>query len=90
MWAQLNISSNGVSSIYLFLVTHYPTTRNKMELLRPGGLYKRRLDGTLSVSYQIQSPLGGGLRNKMETVNGTEANVAGRSVRACDARKSKS
>ena len=30
-WAQLNISSSGVSSIYLFLVTHYPTTRNKME-----------------------------------------------------------
>ena len=27
----MNISSSGVSSIYLFLVTHYPTTRNKME-----------------------------------------------------------
>ena len=27
----MNISSSGVLSIYLFLVTHYPTTRNKME-----------------------------------------------------------
>ena len=31
--------------------------------VRPGGLCRRRLDGTLSVSYYIQSPLGGGLRN---------------------------
>jgi len=30
--------------------------------VRPGRLCRRRLDGTLSVSYYIQSPLGEGLR----------------------------
>ena len=31
--------------------------------VRPGGLRRRRLDGTLSVSYQIQSPSGVGSEN---------------------------
>jgi len=35
--------------------------------VRPGGLCRRRLDGTLLVSNQIQSPLGGGLREMTTT-----------------------
>ena len=41
--------------------------------VRPGGLCRRRLDDTLSVSYQIQSPLGGGSEKNTYKIEGQRA-----------------
>jgi len=41
--------------------------KQKVLPVRPGGLCRRRLDGILSASDQIQSPLEGGLRKKKVT-----------------------